>query len=100
VTTFKLRRTVAVSPDPDRGLGTGELHWLEAETPIQEIPESELGQLSPAHFGTDDDPDAQPDDWRTNPDTLEADKRQYAANAKEAADRAKRKAAANKSAGD
>jgi hypothetical protein len=75
VTDFKLKRTVAVSPDPSRDDYTpGALKYLEAGTSLDEIPESELAQLSPAHFAGDDG--TEPEDWRTDEATLEHDRRQ------------------------
>jgi hypothetical protein len=110
---FRLKSTVAVSPDESRGLDRSSFQWLEAGTLLREIPESELAQLAPEHFAdleVDDQgrlardargryvsaSDELPEEWRTNPDTLEADKRQAKARAQEQKDRARRKAEANK----
>jgi hypothetical protein len=109
---FVLRRATGVSPDPERGIGDHRTHILPAGTRIEEIPESELAQLAPAHFAAVDDatrlddlaevamavrvagPEL-PDDWRTNEVTLAHDRRQDRAQRAEAKERAKRKAAKN-----
>jgi hypothetical protein len=113
VTDFVLKRTVSVSPAPERGAplftlvelpGRGDLRRPEG-TPIGEIPPIELVQLSPGHFvEVDDDGNLtgsgnEPDDWRTDEATLEHDRRQAKANAATVKDQARRKAAKNKAGG-
>jgi hypothetical protein len=97
VTDFKLKSTVAVSPDPGRAdYAPGKFQWHEAGTPLDKIPESELAQLAPEHFVDAGGSDKLPEDWRTNEATLAHDKRQAAAHKREAKQRAAAKAEANK----
>lgn len=98
--TFVLRRAVAVSPDADReDAVAGRTYQIPAGTNLDDIFDSEMHQLSPAHFveyDADGNPtDAVPDEWRTNKDTLAHDRRQDKNQQTEAKERAKRKAAKN-----
>jgi hypothetical protein len=92
VTRFILRRAVSVSPDRDDKSEPGELRVLAAGTNIDDIPDSELMQLSPEHFvvvGPEEGSGALPEDWRTNKATLDHDRRQARATQAELAERAK-----------
>lgn len=93
---FRLKRTCTVSPDSSRDYEPGRLHHIGEGTVLEDIPRSELEQLSPEHFVDDGGSDALPGDWRTNEATLAHDRRQAKANAADAKDRAKRKAARNR----
>jgi hypothetical protein len=98
--TFALRSAVHVSPDPSRDdYNPGQLRKLPAGTRLHDLPQSELLQLAPEHFADLDDDgqprsDELPEDWRTDPATLEHDKRQAKLTRAEAKERdARRKAA-------
>jgi hypothetical protein len=92
VTKFILRKAVSVSPDRDGASEPGTLRVLAAGTNIDDIPDSELAQLSPEHFqavGPDEGTGLLPEDWRTNKATLDHDRRQARATKAELAERAK-----------
>jgi hypothetical protein len=93
MTKFILRRAVSVSPDPAyRESERGALLVLAAGTNIDDIPDSELAQLSPEHFtavGPGEGSGELPEDWRTNKATLDHDRRQARVTETELAERAK-----------
>lgn len=92
MTKFILRRAVSVSPDRDGASEPGTLRVLAAGTNIDDIPDSELAQLSPSHFmavGPEEGSGALPDDWRTNKATLDHDRRQARATETELRERTK-----------
>lgn len=61
-TTYTLRKTVSVAPDPERGMAPGDLLTLDAGTELTDLHDSELRQLAPGHFT--DGSDGTPKDWR------------------------------------
>jgi hypothetical protein len=85
MTRYILRRPATVSPDPGRHQ-SGVPVELAAGTPLDDIIDTELAQLSPEHFtavGADEGTGKLPDDWRTNRATLAHDRRQNKANREE-----------------
>jgi hypothetical protein len=93
MTRYILRRPATVSPDPARNQ-PGVPYELAAGTPLDDIFDTELAQLSPQHFtavGADEGTGKLPDDWRTNKTTLAHDRQQNKATREETKARQTRK---------